>query len=66
MMFTNLGSMLGGFAVGAASDAIGMRMAVWAVVAFAALGAAASGWASAAAKRRERRQGEQAPGQIAG
>lgn len=66
MMFTNLGSMLGGFAVGAASDAIGMRMAVWAVVAFAALGAAASGWASAAAKRRERRQRGQAPGQIAG
>ena len=52
MMFTNIGSMVGAFAVGAASDQLGMQTAMWAAVLFAAAGAVVGGGAAAAAKKR--------------
>ena len=58
MMFTNVGSMLGAFIVGAASDALGMRAAIWAVVGFAAAGAMAGGLAFAAAQKQHRLRAE--------
>ena len=58
MMFTNIGGMVGAFVVGAASDHLGMQMAIWATVLFAAVGAVVSGFAAATAKKRMRRSQE--------
>ena len=57
MMFTSIGSMIGAFAVGAASDQLGMQTAMWAAVLFAAVGAAVGGGAAVwAARRRKKAQ----------
>ena len=58
MMFTSIGSMVGAFVVGAASDQLGMQMAIWATALFAAVGAVVSGFAAATAKKRVRRSQE--------
>ena len=52
MMFTSIGSMVGAFVVGAASDQLGMQAAMWAAVLFAAVGMAVGGCAAASAARR--------------
>ncbi len=53
MMFTNVGSMLGAYAVGAASDLLGMQTAIWAAVAFAVVGAVVGGAAHGTARRKQ-------------
>lgn len=58
MMFTNVGGMVGAYVVGAASDMLDMRTAIWAAVAFAAMGAIVGGAAHAAARRRSQRKQE--------
>ena len=55
MMFTSIGSMIGAFAVGAASDQLGMQTAMWAAVLFAAVGAAVGGGAAVSAARRRKK-----------